>query len=93
MSLIHLKPTPAILTNLSYNIKITIYLQQADMIFTGLTMAKERSEAVDFTFPFWEEPTTVVFRIWDRQELYFYKPLRWEVNSNICTYCKLMFVS
>ena len=55
-------------------------LQQADMVFTGLTINKERSEAVDFSYPFFEETASVVFRIWDHKESFFYKPLHWKVN-------------
>ena len=62
------------------NMWCSCLLQQADMVFTGLTINKERSEAVDFSYPFFEEPLTVVFRIWDHKESYFYKPLQWKVS-------------
>ena len=54
--------------------------QEADMIVTGLTITKERLEAVDFTYPFWEEPSAVVVRVWDHKEAYFYKPLQGKVT-------------
>ena len=50
------------------------------MIVTGLTITKERLEAVDFTYPFWEEPSAVVVRVWDHKEAYFYKPLPGKVT-------------
>ena len=52
------------------------------MIFTGLTITEERSEAVDFSYPFFVDPSNVVFRIWDHKESYFYKPLRLKVCSS-----------
>ena len=55
-------------------------LQQADMVFTGLTITKERSEAVDFSYPFFEETSVVVFRLYDHKEAYFYRPLQWKVT-------------
>ena len=58
-------------------------LQQADMVFSGLTITKERSEAVDFSYPFFEEPSNVVLRVWDHKESYFYKPLHWKVCSKL----------
>ena len=50
------------------------------MIVTGLTITKERSEAVGFTYPFWEEPSAVIVRVWDHKEAYFYKPLQMKVK-------------
>ena len=55
-------------------------LQQADVVFTGLTVTKVRSEVVDFSYPFFEEPIAAVFRIFDHKESYFYKPLQWKVR-------------
>ena len=51
------------------------------MIFTGLTITKDRAEAVDFSYPFFVDPTNVVFRVWDRKESFFYKPIRLKVCS------------
>ena len=51
------------------------------MIFTGLTITEDRAEAVDFSYPFFVDPSNVVFRIWDHKESYFYKPLRLKVCS------------
>ena len=45
------------------------------MILAGLTVTKARSEVVDFTYPFWEEPVGVVVRVTDHKETYFFKPL------------------
>ena len=52
------------------------------MIFTGLTITEDRAEAVDFSYPFFVDPSNVVFRIWDHKESYFYKPLRLKVCSS-----------
>ena len=59
----------------NYVIRNLIILQQADIILAGLTVTKARSEVVDFTYPFWEEPVGVVVRVTDHKETYFYKPL------------------
>ena len=32
------------------------------MAVSGITVSAEREEAVDFTFPYWEEPTAVLVR-------------------------------
>ena len=51
------------------------------MVLASLTVTKERSEVVDFTYPFWVEPIAVVVRVKDIKEIYFYKPLSWQVSS------------
>ena len=45
-----------------------IILQQADMILAALTVTKARSEVVDFTYPFYEDPVGIIVRVTDHKE-------------------------
>ena len=52
-------------------------------MLAALTITKERSEVVDFTYPYWEEPLAIVVRVWDHKESYFIKPLTAQVIIRI----------
>ena len=36
--------------------------KEMDMAVSGITMSAERESVVDFTYPFWEEPTAVLVK-------------------------------
>ena len=67
-----------------------IFYQEVDMIMAGITISKDRSEVVDFTFPFWTETSGVVVKSVDQREYYFFKSFRWQV-SKPCLAFELFF--
>ena len=63
------------------------------MILAGMTVDKDRSEAVDFTFPFWTETSAIVVKSVDQREFYFFKSFRWQVIKPclVCIFPLSMF--
>jgi hypothetical protein len=39
-----------------------IVVQEADIAVTGITVSSGRDQVIDYTFPFWEEPSTVLLK-------------------------------
>ena len=56
-------------------------LQEADLSGPGLTITADRKTVVDFSVPFWEEPTVVLLKhsAKDTKLFSLFKPLHWMV--------------
>ena len=61
------------------NCCIDYILQKADMVISGLTITTQREEVVDFTYPFWDEPTAVMFKVDPKDQFFITSPLKNEV--------------
>ena len=54
---------------------IILYLQEIDMVFTGLTISASRETVVDFSYPFFEERLGMMTRTVPEDPFYQFKPL------------------
>ena len=50
---------------------MTFILQEVDMAIADLTITAGRATAVDFTYPFWIEPSAVAVRVCLLHELFY----------------------
>ena len=65
---------PNILCIKSYS-HILLLCQEADLALSGITATYGRSQAVDFTFPHWIEPSVMALKLYPNKWRYFLDPL------------------